>query len=233
MIFEPQLLKGRLIKRYKRFLADVKMEDGRELTVHCPNPGAMAGLKDAGNPVWVSDSQNPKRKLQYTLELMEVGGTMVGINTNRANKLALEAIHFGMVEDVDKIDEILSEQKYGENSRIDFLINRTNKPSVYLEVKNVNFVRQQGIHEFPDGVTDRGAKHLRELMKVVDQGFEAKMLYVIQRNDGDQFKIADDIDKTYGELFKVSMAHGIKAQAICCDITPEMMTPIRSVEILS
>lgn len=232
MNFEPPLLTGKLIQRYKRFLADVVLDDGRELTVHCPNPGAMAGLKQPGNRIWISDSQNPKRKLRYTLEVMQVGETMVGINTNRANKLAFEAIQTELVGCINAGDTILSEQKYGENSRIDFLIEKRDAPRLYLEVKNVNFMRENGLHEFPDGVTARGSKHLRELMKMIDEGHQAMMLFIIQRNDGDQFKIATDIDAVYGETFENARRHGVKAQAICCYITAQSITPLRSIEII-
>ncbi len=232
MNFDPPLIEGTLLRRYKRFLADVALNDGSELTVHCPNPGAMTGLNEPGNKVWISDSQNPKRKLRHTLELMKVGATMVGINTNRANGLAREAIDSNMIPGVCTQDKVLPEQKYGENSRIDFLIERKSAPLLYLEVKNVHFVRQKGLHEFPDGVTARGSKHLRELMQMVDQGHEAMMLYIVQRNDGEQFKIADDIDRVYGETFDLARKHGVKAHALTCNVTTNAITPLHSIKVL-
>lgn len=232
MKFEQPLLKGTLLRRYKRFLADVCLETGEELTVHCPNPGAMAGLKDAGNKVWISDSQNPARKLRYTWELVEAKRVIIGINTNRANAIAREAIESGMLPSLKPTASIKPEQKYGTNSRIDFLIEEAGKPPTFLEVKNVTFQRQSGLHEFPDGVTARGTKHLNELVNEVEKGNRAIMLYVIQRNDGDQFSIAEDIDKAYGRTFRKAIAKGLEAYAICCDMTPEEIKPQRLVNVI-
>lgn len=227
MIFDPPLIEATLIQRYKRFLADVRFQNGEEITVHCPNPGAMVGLNEPGNRVWISDSQNPKRKLRYTLELMEVmgpsGKTLVGINTMHPNKLAEEAIRANRIPELMGYDGIRREVKYGENSRIDILLTDSNnaRRDCYVEIKNVHLVRQSGLHEFPDCKTARGAKHLREMAQMVDQGARAVMLYVIQRTDGDRLTLACDYDPHYCEAFKEATVKGVEALAIRCKVSPE------------
>ena len=219
MKFSPELIEGTLVKRYKRFLADIRLKSGEEITVHCANPGSMLGLTDAGNRAWISDSQNPKRKLRYSLELIEVGDVMVGINTTHPNKLAEEAIERGVVPALTGYDTLRREVKYGENSRIDILLSGATIPDTYVEVKNVHFVREPGLHEFPDSVTARGAKHLDEMSNEVAKGNRAVMIYIIQRNDGDRFKFAADLDPNYVEAFKRARAAGVEAYAIRCDVT--------------
>ena len=235
MQFSPPLIEAILVKRYKRFLADIRLPNGKELTVHCPNPGAMAGICDPGIRCWISDSQNPKRKLQYTLELVEAhapsGLVLVGSNTNRPNKLAEEAIVSGRIPALDGYETLRREVKYGENSRIDILLEDSHRPPCYVEVKNVHFVRTQGLHEFPDCKTDRGAKHLRELAQMARQGNRAVMLYVIQREDGDRFQLAADTDPNYAKEFALARQAGVEAFAIRCqisvtDIIPETLIPV-------
>lgn len=230
MYFEPPLTETRLVKRYKRFLADVEMPDGNVITVHCANPGSMLGLTEPGNRAWISDSQNPKRKLRYSLELVEVGSTMVGVNTNLPNKLAREAIETGRIPTLAGYDRLRTEVKYGANSRIDILLEKDDAPSTYVEVKNVHFVRTSGLHEFPDSVTARGAKHLDEMAEQVKQGNRAVMLYVIQRNDGDRMKLAEDLDPNYVAAFRRAHAAGVEALALRCNVTPKS---IDAVDIIS
>lgn len=230
MLFDPPLIPATLIRRYKRFLADVRMEDGNEITVHCPNPGAMTGLTDPGNKVWISDSGNPKRKLRHTLELMQVRDVLVGINTNRANSLAREAIEAGLVEGADPGATILHEQKYGANSRIDFLLRQDGRPDHYIEVKNVHLVRTPGLHEFPDSVTARGTKHLGELAGMAKQGHRATMLYLVQREDGDRFALASDIDPAYAEAFANARTAGVEARCIICSVTRNGISPVRAID---
>lgn len=218
MRFDPPLIETRLVKRYKRFLADVEMPSGEIITVHCANPGSMLGLTQPGNRAWISDSQNPKRKLQYSLEMIEVDGVMVGINTSHPNKLAREAIEAGKIPQLAGYQTLRTEVKYGNNSRIDILLQDNNKLDTYVEVKNVHFVRTPGLHEFPDSVTARGAKHLDELAREVEKGNRAVMLYVIQRNDGDQFQFAADLDPNYFDSFKRAHAKGVEAIAIRCNV---------------
>ena len=230
MRFPSPLIEARLVQRYKRFLADVKLATGDEFTVHCPNPGAMLGLKDVGNKVWISDSGNPKRKLRHTLELMEVdclsssGKVIVGINTNLPNKLAEEAILAERIETLKGYSSLRREVKYGENSRVDILLEEGGRRPCYVEIKNVHFVREPGKHEFPDCKTARGAKHLRELTAMVEAGARAVMLYVIQRKDGDHLSFAEDLDPDYAEAFKLATKAGVEAIAIRCDISPQEIT---------
>lgn len=218
MEFDPPLIPATLLQRYKRFLADVRFEDGRELTVHCPNPGSMFGLTQAGNRVWVSDSRNPKRKLQYTLELVQTNGTLVGVNTNHPNKLAVEALEAGRIPALSGYKALRTEVRYGVNSRIDILLEHEHAPDVFVEVKNVHFVRKAGLHEFPDSVTSRGAKHLREMAAEVAKGNRAAMLYIIQRDDGERFGFASDLDPHYVECFREAHNAGVEAFAIRCDV---------------
>ena len=226
MQFDPPLIEAVLLQRYKRFLADVRLSDGTELTVHCPNPGAMMGLSDPGNRVWISDSRNPKRKLRYTLEMMEVkspsgGNALVGINTMHPNKLAAAAIEAGRIPELTGYSNLRREVKYGENSRIDILLESEDRPPCYVEIKNVHLVRKPGLHEFPDCKTERGAKHLGEMANMVRQGARAMMLYVIQREDGDAFALAADIDPNYAQSFQNAAAAGVEAIAIRCKVSPE------------
>ncbi|MEM7288825.1 MAG: DNA/RNA nuclease SfsA [Pseudomonadota bacterium] len=213
------MIETRLVKRYKRFLADVEFPDGHIETVHCPNPGAMQGLTQPGIRAWVSDSRNPKRKLQFTLELVEVEDVLIGVNTNRPNRLAVEAIEAGRIAKLARYDRLRTEVKYGENSRIDILLETDGQPDVYVEVKNVHFRRTPALDEFPDCVTARGAKHLHEMAREVAKGNRAVMLYVIQRGDGKHFGFANDLDPNYVKAFREAHASGVEALAIRCDVS--------------
>jgi len=218
MHFESPLIHTTLVKRYKRFLADVRLDTGEIITVHCANPGSMLGLTDPGIPAFISDSGNPKRKLRHSLEMVEIEGKLVGVNTNLPNKLAVEALEASRVPALSSFDRLRTEVKYGTNSRIDILLETDGKPDIFVEVKNVHFVRTPGVHEFPDSVTARGAKHLDEMASEVEKGNRAAMLYVIQRRDGDVFKIAADLDPNYAAAFKRATDMGVEAYAIRCDV---------------
>ncbi len=231
MKFSPPLIQTRLVKRYKRFLADVEMPTGEIITVHCANPGSMLGLTEPGNRAWISDSQNPKRKLRYSLEILEVGGVMVGINTSHPNKLAREAIEAGRIPQLAGYETLRTEVKYGENSRIDILLQDDHRPDTYVEVKNVHFVRTPGLHEFPDSVTARGAKHLDEMAREVEKGNRAVMLYVVQRDDGDKFQFAHDLDPNYFEAFQLASAKGVEAICIRCNVTSHGIDALDIIEI--
>ncbi len=231
MKFTPPLIETRLVKRYKRFLADVKMPDGQIITVHCANPGSMLGLTKEGNKAWISDSQNPKRKLRYSLEILEVDGVMVGINTSHPNKLAKEAIEAGRISALKGYETLRTEVKYGKNSRIDILLQDNDKPDTFVEVKNVHFIRTPGVNEFPDGITARGAKHLEEMAREVENGNRAVMLYIIQRGDGNVLQFAQDIDPNYYEAFKKAHAVGVEAIAIRCNVTSDSIDAVDIIEI--
>ncbi len=231
MKFSPPLIETRLVKRYKRFLADVKMPSGEIITVHCANPGSMLGLTKENNKAWISDSQNPKRKLRYSLEIIEVNGVMVGINTSHPNKLAKEAIEAGRIPALSGYETLKTEVKYGENSRIDILLQSESKPDTYVEVKNVHFVRTPWLHEFPDSVTARGAKHLDEMAREVEKGNRAVMLYVVQRGDGDKFQFAHDLDPNYFDSYVRAIAKGVEAICIRCKVSTEGIDAVDIIEI--
>ena len=220
MKFPAALIPGKLIKRYKRFLADITLEDGREITAHCANTGTMLGVKEPGSEVWVSPANSPKRKLKFTWELVRVPGGLVGINTGHANCIAEEAIAAGAIPALAGYDEIRREVKYGKNSRIDLLLSGPGKPNCYVEVKSVTLKRND-IAEFPDAVTARGAKHLVELTNQVVAGERAVMLYLMQRGDADTFAIAADIDPGYAEALAVAMKGGVEALCYRCRVAPD------------
>lgn len=231
MKFEHTLIPGRLIKRYKRFLADVELENGDVVTAHCMNSGSMMGLKDPGNRVWISPATNPKAKLNWKWELVEVDGARVGINTGHPNKLAEEAIRAEHIPELAGYQSIRREVKYGENSRIDLLLeDHASAPLAYVEVKNVTLKRGQEA-EFPDAVTARGTKHLRELANVVNNGARGIMLYVAQRDDCTHFSIAGDIDPAYASALKDAMAAGVEVLAWSCTLSPEEIRIERPMEI--
>ena len=219
------LLTGTLIKRYKRFMADVELEDGTTVTAHCANPGSMMGLAEPGTTVWLSKSDNPKRKLKFSWELLQVdlgaGPALVGINTSHPNRIVGEAIQSGNIAELAGYENQRAEVKYGKNSRIDILLESEGAPPCYVEVKNVHLMRQAGFAEFPDSVTARGAKHLDEMADMVAQGARAVMVYLIQRNDADRFGLAADIDPHYVERYRSARAAGVEALAYCCTLDPQ------------
>ncbi|MCB1438197.1 MAG: DNA/RNA nuclease SfsA [Nitratireductor sp.] len=232
MIFDTPLIEGRLVRRYKRFLADVELASGETITVHCPNPGSMLGMNEPGLPVWISDSGNPKRKLRHTLELVQVPGSLVVVNTNLANRIAREAMESGLVQGMgQQPSSILPEQRYGENSRIDFMVREEGKADLFVEVKSVTLSRQTGLAEFPDSVTSRGAKHLRELRQAVSDGNRAMMLFIVQRPDCESFSLASDIDPQYAEAFKEAMDGGVDVRCIRCAISNVAIVPECEIEI--
>ncbi len=218
MQFDPPLRPAILQKRYKRFLADIVLEDKHQMTVHCANPGSMLGLAAPGNRVWISDSQNPKRKLQFSLEYIEVGDAWVGVNTHLANKLAEEAIKNGKIKELTGYPTIRREVKYGQNSRIDFLLGAPDRAPCYVEVKSVTLSREPSIAEFPDSVTTRGTKHLGELSDQVAAGARAVQLFVIQRNDCNLFRPAVDIDPAYAHALTRARKAGVEIIAAACSI---------------
>lgn len=212
----PSLQKGHLVKRYKRFLADVLLPDGTTVTVHCPNSGSMKGLVSPGNPVWISESLNLTRRLKHTLEIIEVEGVKVGVNTHNPNLLVREALETGIL-DIPFQGEIKREVKYGVNSRIDFLLEDLDGKRLYVEVKNVT-LKQGNLALFPDSVTERGKKHLEEMVNVVKEGARALMLYVIQRSDCEVFSVAEEIDPKYVEALQKARSAGVEVCAYQCHV---------------
>ena len=213
MNFEKRLISGEFIKRYKRFFVDVKL-NGKIVTAHCPNTGSMMGLLKEGNRVWLSKTDNPKRKLKYTLQIIENNGTKVGVNTHLTNKIVLNALASKSIKSFNKLERIEQEVKFGENTRFDFFL-LNNKKKIFVEVKNVTLSRQKGIAEFPDAVTSRGLKHIVELLKASKKGYKIYLLYVIQRDDCNKFKIADDLDPEYSKLLKKAVKN--KLNILCYD----------------
>ena len=227
------LIHGRLIKRYKRFLADVELDSGVTVTAHCANPGSMLGLKDPGIDVWLSHHDSAKRKLAYSWELAHVDGGLVGINTSHPNRIVEEAIAAGGIAEVAGYADIRREVRYGENSRIDILLEDDDLGRCYVEVKNVHLKRRDGLAEFPDSVTARGLKHLRELGRIVEKGNRAVMVYLVQRQDCDRFAIAGDIDPAYLAGFTEARALGVEALCYSCHITMEDISVASRMTIVS
>lgn len=225
MQFEPPLVRATLIRRYKRFLADVKLEDGQELTVHVANPGAMTGVKDPGLTVWLQPATNPKRKLKFSWMLVEHGPShFSGVDTTLANKIVAEALAAGKFDDLQAYDQIRPEQKYNQNARIDFLLSGTGQQDLFLEVKNVHLSRKTGLAEFPDSVTARGKKHLDALTNVIRSGARARMIYVVQRTDVSNFALAGDIDPAYAAAFDRAISAGLEVAVYDCQIDPDHIT---------
>ena len=213
MNFENKLIPGLLIKRYKRFFVDIKI-NGQTVTAHCPNTGSMYGLLNKGNKVWISKSNNPNRKLKYTLEIIEDNNTKVGVNTFTTNKIVLHALKNNLIKEFNKIVEIKPEAKFGTNTRFDFLVLNKNFKA-FIEVKNVTLTRKNKVAEFPDATTARGLKHIEELIKASKKNYKIFMLFLIQRNDCKSFSIAKDIDPNYASA--LSRASKNKLNILCYD----------------
>ena len=218
MQFPLSLRRATLLKRYKRFLSDHRLEDGSTVTAHVANPGAMTGLIDEGLETWLSPAANPKRKLPYSWEMVRADGGLVGVNTGWPNRLAEEAITGGAIPPLASYKSLRREVAYGERSRIDFLLEALDQPPCYVEVKNVHLKRGPAA-EFPDSVTARGTKHLRELAAVAESGARAVMLYIVQREDCDSFTLAADIDPAYAAAFVEARASGVEALAYACRLS--------------
>lgn len=222
MQFPDPLVRGTLIQRYKRFLSDIEMEGGETVTAHVANPGSMIGLAESGSEVWLSPNRNPKAKLDWRWELVTVGGHLVGVNTSHPNKLVEEAIARDGIAELTGYDTLRREVKYGQNSRIDILLEDATKPDCYVEIKNVNLKRAQPgretAAEFPDAVTKRGAKHLVELSDMVADGHRAVMLYLVQRGDCDHLRIASDIDPGYAQALDAATNAGVEVICYACDM---------------
>jgi sugar fermentation stimulation protein A len=234
MRFPKPLVGGSLVKRYKRFLADVVLDTGEEITAHCANPGAMLGLVAPGNRVFLSKSDNPARKLAWSWELVEAdfgaGPELVGINTAHPNAIVAEAIGAGFFEEFAPWPTLRREVKYGKNSRVDILLDGEGRAPCYVEIKNVHMMRRPGIAEFPDSVTARGTKHLGELSDMVANGARAVMVYLIQMN-AEKFALASDIDPAYAKAFAQARQAGVEAIAVTCKVTREEITVARRVGI--
>ncbi|KUJ76517.1 sugar fermentation stimulation protein [Ruegeria marisrubri] len=222
MRFQTPLVPARLIRRYKRFLADCVLEDGREVTAHCANPGSMMGLAEPGMKIWLEPNDDPKKKLKFGWRLVEhENGHFTGVDTSVPNRALRAALEAGEVPELAAYGTVRPEVKYGESSRIDFLLSEPGLPDAYVEVKSVTLSRQPGLAEFPDSVTARGTKHLGELAEMVAQGHRAIMLYLVQRTDCARFALAADIDPAYAAQFDAAAAKGVERLVYMTQITPE------------
>ncbi len=224
MEFPAPLVRGTLLRRYKRFLADIELDGVGEITAHCANPGSMMGLAEPGSEVWLSRNTNPKAKLDWRWELVRAaGGDLVCINTAHPNRVGEEAVAAGAIPELSGYGSLRREVKYGVNSRIDILLEDPARPPCYVEIKSVTLRRPKGAHptaaEFPDAVTRRGAKHLMELADVAENGGRAVMLYLVQRGDCDRFRVAADIDPGYAAALAEARNRGVEALCRQCDVT--------------
>ena len=219
MKFKERLLQGTLIKRYKRFFVDINYKN-EVITGHCPNTGSMMGLLDKGRKVWFSRSDDPKRKLKYTLQIVENNKKKIGINTLLTNKIVNEGLRLKKIIKLNRFTEIKSEVKFSKNTRFDFLLSNKNE-KCFLEVKNVTLLRKKNIAEFPDAITSRGTKHLNELVKAKKMGFKAYILYLVQIEGCNSFKIAKDIDEQYKNAFDSASKNGVKILCYDCKLNNE------------
>lgn len=236
MRFPTPLISAVLVRRYKRFLADVVLPGGETVTAHVANPGSMIGIAAPGSRVWLSRSGNPNRKLAHSWELIEVdlgaGLELVGVNTAHPNPLIGAALAAGAIPELAGYASIRREVKYGKSSRVDFLLEDSKRPPCYVEIKNVHLMRKPGLAEFPDARTERGARHLEELGNMVEAGCRAVMLYLIQIGSASRFALARDIDPKYGAAFDRARSRGVEATAWRCSLSCDLIALDRSVPIL-
>ncbi len=237
MKFPTTLLRGRLIKRYKRFLADITLDSGEAITASCPNTGSMKGLTGAGAVVYVSTSDSKTRKYRHTFEMIETdlgkGPALVGINTSLPNKIVEEAINAGRIKALKGYPSLKREQKYGANSRIDLLLECPDKGLCYVEVKSVTLMDKPGHAQFPDTKTARGTKHLKELSDMVREGHRAVMLFLIQRGDATKFSLARDLDPDYGAAYDAAVKAGVEIMALRCKVSPQEIKLDRAIKIVA
>lgn len=221
MRFQTPLVPAVLIRRYKRFLADARLADGREVTAHCANPGSMMGLAEPGSRIWLEPNDDPKKKLKFGWRLVDhQNGHFTGVDTSVPNRALKAALIARSIPELSAYPQLRSEVGYGQNSRIDFLLSG-HGPDLYLEVKSLTLSRHRGVAEFPDSVTARGTRHLHELTQMVAEGHDAMMFYLVQRSDADRVRLARDIDPAYGAAFDQAIAAGVRVLAYGCSLSPE------------
>jgi len=232
MRFQTPLVPASLIRRYKRFLADVALPDGSEIVAHCPNPGSMMGLAEPGTKIWLERNDDPRKKLDYGWRLVEhANGHFTGIDTSVPNKMLKSALSARRVAAVAAYGSIRAEVPYADKSRVDFLLSTNDLPDLYLEVKSVTLSRVAGLAEFPDAKTARGARHMADLAAMVAQGHRAAVLFLVQRTDAQRVRIASDIDPAYADAFHRARAAGVEVICHRCAISPEAVTLDRELPV--
>jgi sugar fermentation stimulation protein A len=231
MEFTKSLIKGKLVKRYKRFFVDVKLSK-EIVTAHCPNTGSMKGLLDAGNEVYISKNDDPKRKLKYTLEIIKAKNKLIGVNTHFANKIAQHGLSTNLIKELANSDSIKPEVFFNKETRFDFLIEKK-KQKIFVEVKNVTLCRNKEIAEFPDSVTTRGSKHLKTLIEAIKKGYKSYLLFLVQIQDVENFKIAKDIDKEYYENYLLAKKAGVIFLAYRCKISSKEIKIEKKIKIIN
>jgi len=231
MKFTKSLIKGKLVKRYKRFFTDIKLNQ-ETIVAHCPNTGSMMGLLDEGNEVFVSKNDDPKRKLKYTLEIIKVKKNLVGVNTHFANKIAFHGLSNNLVKEVKNTNNIKPEVFFDKETRFDFLVEKDNQKT-FVEVKNVTLSRKDKLAEFPDSVTSRGSKHLKTLIEATKKGYKTYLLFLVQIQGVTDFKIAKDIDKEYYENYKLAKKAGVKFLAYRCKISSKEIKIEKKIKIIN
>ena len=231
MEFTKSLIKGKLIQRYKRFFADIKLNK-EIVTAHCPNTGSMMGLLDKGNEVFISKNSDPKRKLKYTLEIIKVKKNLVGVNTHFANKIVYHGLHNNLISELKNNDTIKSEVFFNKETRFDFLTEK-NKKKIFIEVKNVTLFRDEKIAEFPDAITTRGSKHLKTLIDATKKGYKTYILFLVQIENVENFKIAKDIDKEYYNNYLIAKKSGVNFLAYRCKINSKEIKIEKKIKIIN
>ena len=229
MKFTKTLIKGKLVKRYKRFFAEIKLNK-KVVTAHCPNTGSMKGLLDKGNDVFISESDNPKRKLKYTLEIIKSKKNLIGVTTHFANKIALHGLTNNLIKEITNNDNIKPEVFFDKETRFDFLVEKNNQ-KIFVEVKNVTLLRKDKLAEFPDAVTSRGSKHLKTLIEATKKGYKTYLLFLIQIEGVTDFKIAKDIDKEYYKNYILAKKAGVKFLAYRCKISSKEIKIEKKIKI--
>ena len=230
MEFTKALIKGKFVKRYKRFFADVRL-DKEVVTAHCPNTGSMKGLLDEGNEVFISKNDNPKRKLKYTLEIIKVKRNLIGVNTHFANKIAYHGLSNNLVKEISNNESIKAEVFFDKETRFDFLVEK-NKQKIFVEVKNVTLFRDEKTAEFPDSITSRGSKHLKTLIEAIKKGYKSYLLFLVQIEGVNNFKIAKDIDKEYYENYLLAKKAGVIFLAYQCKISSKEIKIDKKIKII-
>jgi len=230
MEFTKSLIKGKLVKRYKRFFADIKLNK-EIITAHCPNTGSMMGLLNTNNDVWISKNDDPKRKLKFTLEIIKVKNNLVGVNTYLANKIVHHALTHNLIDELNKCDHIKTEVFFNKETRFDFLVNKKNQ-KIFIEVKNVTLFRSDKIAEFPDAITSRGLKHLKTLIDAIKKGYKSYIVFLVQIQGMKYFKIAKDIDKEYYQNYLIAKKAGVNFLAYRCKISPNEIKIEKKLKII-